>query len=89
MIIISQISTTLPNVMSRYLLMMAAIISVPPVLPLAEKATPMPPPQKDAPMTHAIKRLVVEKTETCRQFLNDGQKEGESKYTENSFDAKL
>ena len=28
---------------------------VPPVLPLAEKATPMPPPQKDAPMTHAIK----------------------------------
>ena len=48
-------STTLPNVMSRYLLMMAAIISVPPVLPLAEKATPMPPPQKDAPMTHAIK----------------------------------
>ena len=48
-------STTLPNVMSRYLLMMAAIISVPPVLPFAEKATPIPPPQKDAPMTHAIK----------------------------------
>ena len=47
-------STTLPNVMSRYLLMMAAIISVPPVLPFAEKATPIPP-QKDAPMTHAIK----------------------------------
>ena len=39
-------STTLPNVMSRYLLMMAAIISVPPVLPFAEKATPIPPPQK-------------------------------------------
>ena len=28
--------------MSRYLLMMAAIISVPPVLPFAEKATPIP-----------------------------------------------
>ena len=40
-------STTLPNVMSRYLLMMAAIISVPPVLPFAEKATPIPPPQKE------------------------------------------
>ena len=32
---------------------------------------------------------VVEKPETCRQFLNDGQKEGEGKYTKNSFDAKL
>jgi hypothetical protein len=31
----------------------------------------------------------VEKPETCRQFLNDGQKEGEGKYTKNSFDAKL
>ena len=82
-------STTLPNVMSRYLLMMAAIISVPPVLPLAEKATPMPPPQKDAPMTHAIKGLGRGEPETCRQFLNDGQKEGEGKYTKNSFDAKL
>ena len=35
------------------------------------------------------KGLVVEKPETCRQFLNDGQKEGEGKYTKNSFDAKL
>ena len=51
-----------PNVMFRSLLMMAAIISVPPVLPLAEKATPMPPPQKDAPMTHANKGLVVERS---------------------------
>ena len=32
-----------------------AMISVPPVLPLEEKAMPMPPPQRDAPMTHAMK----------------------------------
>ena len=53
--IISQISMTLPKVMSRYLLMMAAMTSVPPVLPLAQNATPIPPPQNDAPMTHAMK----------------------------------
>ena len=35
------------------------------------------------------KGLVVEKPETCRQFLNDGQKEGEGKYSKNSFNAKL
>ena len=40
--------------MSLYLLMMAAIMSVPPVLPLDEKATPIPPPQNEAPMTHAM-----------------------------------
>ena len=53
--IMSQISTTLPSVISRYLFMIAAMISVPPVLPLAEKATPIQPPQNDAPMTHAMK----------------------------------
>ena len=40
---------------SLYLLMIAAIISVPPVLPFEEKAMPIPPPQKDAPMTQALK----------------------------------
>ena len=55
MIITSQIKMTLPNVMSRYLLIIAAIISVPPVLPLAENATPIPAPQKEAPSTHDMK----------------------------------
>ena len=55
MMIRSQNSMTRPSVMSLYLLMIAAIISVPPVLPFEEKAMPMPPPQKDAPMTHAMK----------------------------------
>ena len=34
--------------------MIAAIISVPPVLPFEEKAIPIPLPQKEAPSTHAI-----------------------------------
>ena len=51
----SHIRITLPSVMSRYLLIIAAMISVPPVLPFAENATPIPPPQKDAPSTHAMK----------------------------------
>ena len=82
-------STTLPNVMSRYLLMMAAIISVPPVLPLAEKSNTYAASTEGCSDDTCHKGLVVEKPETCRQFLNDGQKEGEGKYTKNSFDAKL
>ena len=46
---------TRPNDISRYLLTIAAIISVPPVLHFAEKATPIPPPKNEAPNTHAIK----------------------------------
>ena len=53
--IISQIKMTLPKVISRYLLTIAAIISVPPVLPLAENATPIPAQQKEAPSTHDMK----------------------------------
>ena len=55
MIIRSHMRITRPKVMSRYLLMIAAMISVPPVLPFHEKAVPTPKPQKEAPMTHAIK----------------------------------
>ena len=55
MIIKSQIWITLPSDMSRYLLTTAAMMSVPPVLPLAEKAMPIPPPQKNAPNTHDMK----------------------------------
>ena len=51
----SQIIIIRPSDTSLYLLTIAAIISVPPVLPLEEKAMPIPPPQKDAPMTHAMK----------------------------------
>ena len=79
-------STTLPNVMSRYLLMMAAIISVPPVLPFAEKATPS---TEGCSNDTCHKGLVVKESETCCQLLNDGQKEGEGKYSKNSFNAKL
>ena len=64
----SQISITRPNVMSLYLLMIAAIISVPPVLPLEEKAMPMPPPQKDAPMTHAMKGWSCRRTTPSVSF---------------------
>ena len=53
--IISQIKMTLPKVISRYLFTKAAMISVPPVLQLAENATPMPTPQKEAPSTHDMK----------------------------------
>ena len=31
----------------------------------------------------------MKESETCCQLLNDGQKEGEGKYSKNSFDAKL
>ena len=68
MIIRSQISITRPSVMSRYLLMMAAMISVPPVLPLEEKAMPMPPPQRDAPMTHAMKGWSCSNTTPSASF---------------------
>ena len=54
MIIKSHISITFPKVMSLYLLMIAAMISVPPVLPFDEKAMPMPLPQKEAPITQAM-----------------------------------
>ena len=64
--------------MSLYLLMMAAIMSVPPVLPLDEKATPIPPPQNEAPMT-----------DTCRHLLNNRQKEGQSEYSKDRFDTEL
>ena len=36
-----------PKVTSLYLLTMAAMISVPPVLPLAQNATPIPPPSHE------------------------------------------
>ena len=54
MIIISVIRITRPKVISLYLFIIAAMISVPPELPLAEKAIPIPLPQKEAPMTQAI-----------------------------------
>ena len=61
---------TLPKVMSRYLLMTAAIISVPPVLPLAEKAMPMPLPQKEAPNTHG--KVSVLNRESGSEINNRG-----------------
>ena len=54
MIIISVIRMTRPKVISLYLFIIAAMISVPPELPLAEKAIPIPLPQKEAPITQAI-----------------------------------
>ena len=51
----SKISMKLPNDISLYLFTIADIISVPPLLQFAEKATPIPPPQNEAPNTHAIK----------------------------------
>ena len=48
----SHISMTRPSVISLYLFTMAAMMSVPPVLPLYDKANPTPVPQKEAPMTH-------------------------------------
>ena len=44
---------TLPKEMSRYLLTMAATISVPPVEPPAEKPSPIPHPQNTAPKNAA------------------------------------
>ena len=51
----SQSSMTRPKEMSRYLLTMAATMSVPPVLPLNESPSPTPLPQKIAPIILAIK----------------------------------
>ena len=51
---ISQINITRPSDISRYLFTIAAMISVPPVLPLADSPSPTPVPQKAAPMTLAM-----------------------------------
>ena len=53
--IVSRIIMTRPRVMSLYLLIMAATMSVPPALPLDEKAIPSPVPQMEAPKTQAMK----------------------------------
>ena len=54
MMIISQNIIIRPKLTSLYLLTIAAIISVPPVLPFAVKAKPIPLPQKIAPRIQAI-----------------------------------
>ena len=64
----SQINMTRPSVMSRYLLITAAMMSVPPVLPLLEKAMPMPLPQKEAPMTQAMKGWSCRRTTPSVSF---------------------
>ena len=64
----SHINMTLPSVMSRYLLITAAMMSVPPVLPLLEKAMPMPLPQKEAPMTQAMKGWSCRRTTPSVSF---------------------
>ncbi len=46
---------TRPKDMSRYLLTIAATISVPPVEPLNDSPSPIPEPQKMAPMMLAMK----------------------------------
>ncbi len=71
---------TLPKVISRYLLMIAAMMSVPPVLPLAQKATPIPPPQNDAPMTHA-KGWSLRRGDAGGQLLDNGKEESQGKYS--------
>ena len=54
MIIISQYIIIRPSVISLYLLTTAAIISVPPVLPLLLNTIPKPIPQRIAPKTHDV-----------------------------------
>ena len=44
-----------PNEISRYLLIIAATISVPPEDPLYDSARPIPDPQKIAPISAAMK----------------------------------
>ena len=51
----SQSKITRPKEISRYLLTMAATMSVPPVLPLNDRPNPTPLPQKMAPMILAMK----------------------------------
>ena len=43
-----------PNVISRYLLTMAAMMSVPPILPFDDKAKPTPAPHSEPPRMVAI-----------------------------------
>ncbi len=50
----SQYKIDLPKDISLYLFIMAAIISVPPVLPLWVKTIPIPAPQSIPPMMHDI-----------------------------------
>lgn len=60
MIITSHIRITLPREMSRYLLTIAAMMSVPPVEPFEARPSPTPEPQNTAPMMEAMKGLVVQ-----------------------------
>jgi hypothetical protein len=51
---ISQYIIIRPNVTSLYLLIIQAMISVPPVLPLLQNTMPMPKPNNPAPTTQAM-----------------------------------
>ena len=54
MMMTSQMRITRPNDTSRYLLTIAAIMSVPPVEPLLESPSPTPQPQNTEPMMAAM-----------------------------------
>ena len=58
-----------------YLLTMEAMISVPPVLPLAEKTRPKPDPQKEAPIRMAMKGSLGNRSYPCS---NHSKKEKEA-----------
>lgn len=85
----SHINMTLPSVMSRYLLITAAMMSVPPVLPLLEKAMPMPLPQKEATDDTSHERLVVQEDNTLGQFLDNGKEKGQGEYGKDCLYAEL
>ena len=66
MIITSQNIIICPSVTSLYLLIMAAMISVPPVEPLLRNTMPMPMPSIAAPRIHDMKILLLT---TCGRWL--------------------
>lgn len=55
MMTMSQYIIIRPSVTSLYLLIIHAMISVPPVLPLLQNTMPMPKPKRPAPITQAMK----------------------------------
>ena len=86
---------TLPKVISRYLLMIAAMMSVPPVLPLALLVFLFPPEGGSRAAAERCsddachERLVLKKGDAGGQLLDNGKEESQGKYSENGFNTEL
>ena len=89
MMIRSHINMTLPSVMSRYLLITAAMMSVPPVLPLLEKGDADAATAEGGTDDTSHERLVVQEDNTLGQFLDNGKEKGQGEYGKDCLYAEL